>query len=165
LFLQHSAFFEGRDDVETVVQNMINGIMMGCIYGLIALGLSMIFGVMNIVNFAHGDFVMLSMYLTFWVSSLMSVDTVATIAFTLPLLFIDRGDRRLDDLTPRACPVDLESQTAGTAGFHRPGHYRSGSIHGHALPTFIGSGEYCRDPPCIFVYGQDLAGPGNSGNL
>ena len=65
---------------------MINGIMMGCIYGLIALGLSMIFGVMNIVNFAHGDFVMLSMYLTFWVSSLMSVDTVATIAFTLPLL-------------------------------------------------------------------------------
>ena len=74
--------------METVVQNMINGIMMGCIYGLIALGLSMIFGVMNIVNFAHGDFVMLSMYFTFWVSTLMSVDTVATIAVTLPLLFV-----------------------------------------------------------------------------
>ncbi len=74
--------------METVVQNMINGIMMGCIYGLIALGLSMIFGVMNIVNFAHGDFVMLSMYFTFWVSSLMSIDTVATIAVTLPILFI-----------------------------------------------------------------------------
>jgi branched-chain amino acid transport system permease protein len=74
--------------VEAVIQNMINGIMMGAIYGLIALGLSIIFGVMNIVNFAHGDFVMVSMYFTFWASSLLSIDTVATVAVTLPLLFL-----------------------------------------------------------------------------
>jgi len=50
--------------VDTIAQNLINGAMMGCIYALIALGLSVIYGVMNVVNFAHGDFVMLSMYLT-----------------------------------------------------------------------------------------------------
>ncbi len=71
-----------------VVQNVINGAMMGCIYGLIALGLSIIFGVMNIVNFAHGDFVMLAMYFTFWVSTFWSIDTVATAAVTFPLLFL-----------------------------------------------------------------------------
>jgi len=62
--------------------------MMGCIYALIALGLSIIFGVMNIVNFAHGDFVMLSMYFTFWVGTLFSIDAVATPVITFPLLFL-----------------------------------------------------------------------------
>ncbi len=62
--------------------------MMGCIYALIALGLSIIFGVMNIVNFAHGDFVMLSMYFTFWVGTFFSIDAVATPVITFPLLFI-----------------------------------------------------------------------------
>ncbi len=62
--------------------------MMGCIYALIALGLSIIFGVMNIVNFAHGDFVMLSMYFSFWVGSLWSIDAVATPLITFPLLFL-----------------------------------------------------------------------------
>jgi branched-chain amino acid transport system permease protein len=74
--------------VVAVMQNVINGAMMGCIYGLIALGLSLIFGVMNIVNFAHGDFVMLAMYFTFWVSTLGSIDTVATVGVTFPLLFL-----------------------------------------------------------------------------
>ncbi len=61
--------------------------MMGCIYGLIALGLSLIFGVMNIVNFAHGDFVMLSMYFTFFVGSYLTLDAVFTPLVTMPLLF------------------------------------------------------------------------------
>lgn len=61
---------------------------MGCIYALITLGLSIIFGVMNIVNFAHGEFVMLSMYFTFWVGTLWGVDAVATPIITLPLLFL-----------------------------------------------------------------------------
>ena len=64
--------------MDTVIQNLINGALMGCIYALITLGLSIIYGVMNVVNFAHGDFVMLSMYFTFWVGTLWSVDAVAT---------------------------------------------------------------------------------------
>ncbi len=72
---------------DTIVQNLINGAMMGCIYALIALGLSIIFGVMNIVNFAHGDFVMLSMYFTFWTGTLVGLDAVWTPLITFPLLF------------------------------------------------------------------------------
>jgi branched-chain amino acid transport system permease protein len=74
--------------VETIIQNGLNGALMGCIYALITLGLSIIFGVMNIVNFAHGEFVMLSMYFTFWVGTLWGVDAVATPIITLPLLFV-----------------------------------------------------------------------------
>jgi len=73
---------------DTIVQNLINGAMMGCIYALIALGLSIIFGVMNIVTFAHGDFVMLSMYFTFWTGTLMGLDAVWTPLVTFPILFI-----------------------------------------------------------------------------
>lgn len=73
--------------METIVQNVFNGVLMGCIYALIALGLSLIFGVMNVVNFAHGDFVMLSMYFTFWVGSIWGIDAVLTPLITFPLLF------------------------------------------------------------------------------
>jgi len=73
--------------ITTVLQSMIDGALMGCIYGLIALGLSLIFGVMNIVNFAHGDFVMLSMYFTFFISTFLTVDAVAPPLLTMPLLF------------------------------------------------------------------------------
>ncbi len=73
---------------DTIAQNLINGAMMGCIYALIALGLSIVFGVMNIVNFAHGDFVMLSMYLTYWSGTLLDVDAVWTPLVTFPALFV-----------------------------------------------------------------------------
>lgn len=74
--------------METIIQSIFNGILMGCIYSLIALGLSIIFGVMNIVNFAHGNFVMLSMYFTFWVGSLLKIDAVLSPLITFPLLFL-----------------------------------------------------------------------------
>ena len=51
--------------METIIQSVFNGILMGCIYALIALGYHLSLGVMNVVNFAHGNFVMLSMYFTF----------------------------------------------------------------------------------------------------
>jgi len=74
--------------MQSIIQNILNGSMMGCVYALIALGLSLIFGVMNIVNFAHGEYVMLSMYFTFWIGSLWGIDAVATPLITFPLLFL-----------------------------------------------------------------------------
>ncbi|HBY57162.1 MAG TPA: amino acid ABC transporter permease [Candidatus Atribacteria bacterium] len=73
--------------METIIQGVFNGALMGCTYALIALGLSLIFGVMNVVNFAHGDFVMLSMYFTFWAGSIWGVDAALTPLITFPLLF------------------------------------------------------------------------------
>ncbi len=74
--------------LQDIVQNLLNGAMMGSIYALIALGLSIVFGVMNVVNFAHGDFVMLAMYATFWLATLWGLDPVVTPLITFPLLFV-----------------------------------------------------------------------------
>jgi len=70
------------------LQSIISGILIGGIYGLVSMGLSLIFGVMRIVNFAHGELVMLAMYGTFFGVTLLSMDPFLTIVLTAPLLFL-----------------------------------------------------------------------------
>ena len=60
--------------------------MMGLIYALIAAGLSLIFGLMEIVNFAHGEHLMLSMFTTFWLWSLFGLDPLHSIPVTVLLM-------------------------------------------------------------------------------
>ena len=50
--------------MSTIVQLLVSGIMLGGIYALMSIGLTLIFGVLKIVNFAHGEFLMLAMYAT-----------------------------------------------------------------------------------------------------
>jgi branched-chain amino acid transport system permease protein len=50
---------------EAIVQSLASGLLMGLLYGLIAVGLALIFGLMDVVNFAHGEFLMLAMYAAF----------------------------------------------------------------------------------------------------
>lgn len=52
--------------VESVLQAATAGLLVGCIYGLMCLGLSLIFGVMRVINFAQGEFLMLGMYFAFY---------------------------------------------------------------------------------------------------
>ena len=59
---------------EIILQAVVTGLMMGLIYALIAAGLSLIFGLMEIVNFAHGEHLMLSMFSSFWLWSLFGLD-------------------------------------------------------------------------------------------
>lgn len=63
--------------LENVLQLFVASVTIGCLYGLMCMGLSMIFGVMRIVNFAQGEFLMLGMYATFYIS----------LAFAAPGLF------------------------------------------------------------------------------
>jgi branched-chain amino acid transport system permease protein len=77
-----------KEIMDAVIQLLVNGALMGCIYALITLGLSLIFGVMNIVNFAHGDLVMISMYMAFWMGSYMGLDASLTPLITFPMLFL-----------------------------------------------------------------------------
>lgn len=67
---------------EIIIQSIISGLLMGFVYALIAAGLSLIFGLMEIVNFAHGEFLMMSMYTAFWLWSLWGLDPL----FSLPLV-------------------------------------------------------------------------------
>jgi branched-chain amino acid transport system permease protein len=69
-------------------QSLINGVLMGVVYALIALGLSIVYGVMNLSNFAHGEFIMLAMYATYWVAVGWGIDAVLTPVLTVPLLFL-----------------------------------------------------------------------------
>jgi branched-chain amino acid transport system permease protein len=72
---------------EIVLQTIISGLLMGFIYALVAAGLSLIFGLMEIVNFAHGEFMMLSMYAAFWLYAFFGLDPLLSIPICAALLF------------------------------------------------------------------------------
>jgi len=55
-------------------QAVVSGLLIGCIYALIAVGLALIWGVMDLVNFAHGHFLMAAMYIAFFAWSLAHID-------------------------------------------------------------------------------------------
>ena len=74
-------------ELATFLQALITGILMAGIYALVSIGLTLIFGVVRIVNFAHGEFVMVGMYLSFWLWKLWGIDPYASILITMPVLF------------------------------------------------------------------------------
>jgi branched-chain amino acid transport system permease protein len=61
---------------------------MGGVYSLVAIGLSLIFGVMKIINFAHGSFMMLGMFTTYWLYVLLGIDPYLSVLFAIPILFV-----------------------------------------------------------------------------
>jgi branched-chain amino acid transport system permease protein len=61
--------------IESVLQALAAGLAVGCIYGVMCAGLSIIFGVMRVINFAQGEFLMLGMYFTFYIVIGLSVGT------------------------------------------------------------------------------------------
>jgi branched-chain amino acid transport system permease protein len=74
-------------DLTIFIQLLISGLLLGGIYALSSIGLTLIFGVMKIVNFAHGEFLMIAMYLSFWLYHLLHVDPYLSIAIVAPALF------------------------------------------------------------------------------
>jgi branched-chain amino acid transport system permease protein len=73
--------------VRAIPQLIVSTLLLGGVYALIAVGLTLIFGVMRIVNFAHGEFLMIGMYAAFWAFSLLHVDPYLTLVVSLPLWF------------------------------------------------------------------------------
>ncbi len=71
---------------EIILQAIVSGLLTGLIYALIAAGLSLIFGLMNIVNFAHGEHLMVSMFSSFWLWSLLGLDPLFSIPITVLLM-------------------------------------------------------------------------------
>jgi branched-chain amino acid transport system permease protein len=70
-----------------LLQTILSGVLIGLVYALVAVGLTLIFGVMDIVNFAHGEFLMLGMYASFWGFALWKLDPLFTLPLTALLLF------------------------------------------------------------------------------
>ena len=62
--------------IENILQALVAGLLIGAIYGLMCVGLALIFGIMRVINFAHGDFMMAGMYTTFYIFGYFGVAAV-----------------------------------------------------------------------------------------
>jgi branched-chain amino acid transport system permease protein len=71
-----------------LVELAILGLILGSFYVLIAIGVSLIFGVQNVINFAHGEFVMLGAYFTFFGWSLFNLNPLVSLIASIPLLLL-----------------------------------------------------------------------------
>lgn len=72
---------------ELFFQSLIDGILMGGIYGLVAIGLTLIFGVMKIINFAQGALLMLGMYVSYWCFALFGISPYISLPLSAVILF------------------------------------------------------------------------------
>src|SRR5206468_4445641 len=88
---------------------------MGFVYALIAAGLSLIFGLMEIVNFAHGEFLMGAMFATFWAWALLKLDPLVSLPFTVLLLALF-GLLVYPALLPRLLGAPMLAQIFATFG-------------------------------------------------
>ena len=70
------------------LQSLISGILIGGVYALIGIGLTIIFGVMRVINFAHGDIMMVGMYMTYFLFTLFGIDPFISVLITIPLMFV-----------------------------------------------------------------------------
>src|SRR5215470_16382361 len=72
----------------TLAQAVINGLLIGGIYALVSIGVTLIFGVVKIVNFAQGEFVMIGMYISFYLATQFGMDPILSLIVTMPVLFV-----------------------------------------------------------------------------
>lgn len=73
--------------IDSLLQSLTFGLLVGALYGLAAAGLSLVFGVMKVLNVAHGDLLMLGGYGSFWLFSLYGIDPFVSLLIVGPLLF------------------------------------------------------------------------------
>lgn len=73
---------------ETLIQIIVSGLLTGLIYALIAAGLSLIFGLMDVVNFAHGEFLMVAMYAAFFLWVAFALDPLLALPVVAGFLFL-----------------------------------------------------------------------------
>ncbi len=67
---------------------IMNGLLLGGLYGIVGIGMSMIFGIVRVVNLAHGDLVILASYLSFVTLSIFKVSPLLTLVLVIPAMFL-----------------------------------------------------------------------------
>src|ERR1700693_379468 len=71
-----------------VLQMVVSGLLAGGLYALVALGLSIVFGVMRVINLAHGALLMLGAYTTYWLFALFGLNPFLSLLVSVPMLFV-----------------------------------------------------------------------------
>jgi branched-chain amino acid transport system permease protein len=74
--------------METLLQSLVSGMLTGSLYAMIAIGLTIVFGVMRIINMAHGEMVMLGMFGAFWAHQAAGIDPFVSLVVVMPAMFI-----------------------------------------------------------------------------
>ncbi len=70
------------------MQTIVNGLLLGSIIALVAIGIAIIRGVMDMVNFAQGEFLMLGMYASYWINMKSGLDPLISAPITILMMFI-----------------------------------------------------------------------------
>jgi branched-chain amino acid transport system permease protein len=74
--------------VSTIIQLVVSGLLIGSIYALMSIGLTLIFGVLRVVNFAHGEFLMIAMYGAWAFSKLLGLNSYVAAIAVVPAMFL-----------------------------------------------------------------------------
>ncbi len=74
--------------METLLQVVLDGMLNGMLYALVAVGLCLIWGVMDVINFAHGEYLMTAMYVSYWLGFLAQVDPLISVLAGGAFVFI-----------------------------------------------------------------------------
>jgi len=74
--------------IQLVLQTLVSGILAGGVYGLLGIGLTMVFGVIKIINFAQCSYMMIGMYITFWCFKLLGINPYLSLLISVPILFL-----------------------------------------------------------------------------
>lgn len=75
-------------DYDLLIQTIINGILIGGLYGVMVLGFSVIWGVMGVINLAHGDFLMVGAYMTWVLNKQYGWEPFAALLVVMPVMFV-----------------------------------------------------------------------------
>jgi branched-chain amino acid transport system permease protein len=98
-----------------LLQSVVTGVLLGGVYGLVAMGLSLIFGVLGIVNFAHGSIVAIGLYTSFLLVEALGIDPYLALPLTVLFLF-GLGLLIQGGLLTRTLGQPLENQLLLTVG-------------------------------------------------
>lgn len=75
-------------DPSILYPSVLNGLTTGAVYALVALGLTLIYGVLHIINFAHGAALMVALYAVYWLRQSLGVDPYAALVLVVPGMFV-----------------------------------------------------------------------------
>lgn len=71
-----------------IAEAIVGGLLIGGTYGVIALGLTIIFGILKIINFAHGEFLMIGMYISYFSCIYLGIDPYLSLLIVIPIVFV-----------------------------------------------------------------------------
>ncbi|MCJ8286344.1 branched-chain amino acid ABC transporter permease [Halomonas sp.] len=74
--------------MELILSLVVNGLMLGSIYAMVSVGLTLIFGITKVINFAHGEFMMIGMMITYLIATYLGVHPYLTVVIVVPVLFL-----------------------------------------------------------------------------